>query len=65
MDQYLRANPETFETRIYGVSALGGSEQELAAELNKLAPQDRVELVEDAHNSRDLTRPLRWLLGLN
>jgi double-GTPase-like protein len=64
LDQYLRANPETFVTKIYGVSALGGTEEELK-ELSKLRPQDRVQLVEDAQPSRDLTRPLRWLLNLD
>jgi hypothetical protein len=62
--QYLRANAEVFTTKIYGVSALGGTEEELK-ELSKLPPQDRVKLVEDTTPSRDLTRPLRWLLELD
>jgi hypothetical protein len=62
--QYLRANPETFVTKIYGVSALGGTDEELK-ELSKLRPQDRVQLVEDMQSSKDLTRPLRWLLDLD
>jgi len=66
LDQYLRSNPETFRAKIYGVSALGGTEQELK-ELSKLPPQDRVKIVEDgaAAASQDLTRPLRWLLGMD
>jgi len=65
LDQYLRANAETFTTKIYGVSALGGTEEELK-QLNKLPPQDRVKLVEeDDTASKDLTRPLRWLLVLD
>ena len=29
LEQYLRANPENFTVKIYGVSALGGTEEEL------------------------------------
>jgi hypothetical protein len=64
LDQYLHANPETFETRIFGVSALGGTEAELMDGLNRLPPQERVKLVEGTTASKDLTRPLRWLLEL-
>jgi hypothetical protein len=64
LDQYLRANSTTFVTKIYGVSALGGTEEELK-ELSRLPPQDRVKLVEGQQASRDLTRPLRWLLELD
>jgi hypothetical protein len=64
LDQYLRANPGTFVTKIYGVSALGGTEAELK-ELSKSPPQDRVKLVEEQQSSQDLTRPLRWLLELD
>jgi hypothetical protein len=64
LDQYLRSNSESFTTKIYGVSALGGTEEELK-ELSKLPPQDRVKIVEDGLQSKDLTRPLRWLLALD
>jgi len=64
LDQYLRANPESFLSKVYGVSALGGTEEELLEGLNKVPPQDRVKLAEGSASSRDLTRPLRWLLGL-
>jgi hypothetical protein len=62
--QYLRSNHDVFVTKIYGVSALGGTEEELK-ELRKLPPHDRVKLVEDDHCSKDLTRPIRWLLSLS
>ena len=65
LDQYLRANRDTFVTSIYGVSALGGNEEELRGELGKLPPPDRVKLVEGTESSKDLTRPLRWLLALD
>jgi len=64
LDQYLRANSETFTVRVYGVSALGGDEEELK-ELSKLPPQDRVKFVEGTQESKDLTCPLRWLLCLD
>jgi hypothetical protein len=64
LDQYLRANTSVFTSKIYGVSALGGTEAELK-EMVRLPPQDRVKLVEDTQSSKDLTRPLRWLLGLD
>jgi hypothetical protein len=64
LDQYLRSNSGTFVTKIFGVSALGGTEDELK-ELNRLSPQARVKLVEGDTPSKDLTRPLRWLLGLD
>lgn len=64
LDQYLYSNPESFVTRIYGVSALGGTAEELK-ELSKYPPQDRVRLVDGSNESKDLTRPLRWLLGLD
>lgn len=63
LDQYLRTNSEVFATKIYGVSALGGTPEELQ-ELKKLPPQERVKLVDDSGSSRDLTRPLRWLITL-
>ena len=64
LDQYLRSNAETFVRKVYGVSALGGTEEELK-ELSRVPPQDRVNLVEDTQSSKDLTRPLRWLLKLD
>jgi hypothetical protein len=64
LDQYLECNEDQFTSRIYGVSALGGTEEELKG-LRKLPPQDRVKIVDDSGSSKDLTRPLRWLLGLD
>jgi hypothetical protein len=63
LSQFLRTNDDTFEVKIYGVSARGGTFEELE-ELRKKPPTERVKIVDDAHSSRDLTRPLRWLLGL-
>ena len=62
--QYLSSNPETFGVRIYGVSALGGSDEELK-ELSHIPPHERAKIVENGDCSSDLTRPLRWLLRLD
>ena len=62
--QYLAGNSRTFDFRVYGVSALGGTFEELK-ELRKLPPAERVKIVEDSAQSRDLTRPVRWLLELD
>ncbi len=59
--QYIRANPDRFTARIYGVSAYGGTPDELG-ELLEQAPHERVRLTEGTETTRDLTRPLRWLL---
>jgi Double-GTPase 1 len=62
--QYLRANPQSFTSRTYGVSAYGGKPGELGA-LAERPPHERSQLVEGAETSNDLTRPLRWLLELD
>jgi len=64
LHQYLSTNDDTFATKVYGVSALGGDEAELK-ELNRLPPEERVKIVDGDHSSKDITRPLRWLLQLD
>lgn len=64
LDQYLRANSATYLSKVYGVSALGGTEGELK-ELSRLPPQKRARIVDGAVSGNDLTRPLRWMLGLD
>lgn len=66
LHQYLGANPEWFEARIYGVSAQGGDYE---------APADRAKLTENLLHaerviingpdceSHDLTAPIHWLLS--
>jgi len=65
--QYLRANPEQFISKIYGVSAFGGepSKQKEVSPLAGRPPHERVQVCEGTETSSDLTRPLRWLLELN
>ena len=60
--QYLQANPEQFRSHIYGVSARGGDDA-AQAKLLSLQPYERVWLKDGAEVTKDLTRPLRWLLG--
>jgi len=62
--QYLRANPHAITTRVFGVSAYGGTPNELG-ELLEQAPHERVRLTEGTETNRDLTRPLCWLLELD
>jgi len=61
LHQYLHANPEFFRSRIYGVSARGGAD-DAQAELVRLPPHERVWLKDGDEVSKDLSRPLRWLL---
>lgn len=66
LDQFLRGNIDMFRTRVFGVSARGGDNTpEEIARLTKFdRPSDRIIVVDGAHRSNDLTRPVRWLLGL-
>ena len=66
LDQFLRGNTEMFRIRVFGVSARGGGNTpEEIARLTKFdRPSDRILVVDGSHRSNDLTRPVRWLLGL-
>jgi hypothetical protein len=64
LSQYLRANPDRFATRIFGVSAQGG---DLTRDGERLLLEDvparRIVVVEDASQTHDLTAPVRWAMG--
>ena len=64
--QYLENNCDTFPFRIFGVSARGGgtSSDEVERLTKFVNARDRVIIVDGDHRSSDLTRPVRWLLGL-
>jgi hypothetical protein len=64
--QYLESNREIFPFRTFGVSARGGgtSAKEIERLTNLNHPRERVIIVDGEHRSNDLTRPVRWLLGL-
>jgi hypothetical protein len=66
LDQFLQSNADTFRSRVFGVSARGGGLT--AAEIKRLVgfdrPAERVLVVDGPRRSNDLTRPVRWVLGL-
>ena len=64
LHQYLKANSEMFRSKIYGVSARGGNDEAQAA-LALLPAHERVWLRDGDEITKDLTRPLRWLLSLD
>jgi hypothetical protein len=67
LDQFVASHPELFLVRVFGVSARGGGNT--PAEVDRLSafdrPSERVLIVDGAHRSNDLTRPIRWLLDLH
>lgn len=64
--QFLECNRDAFPFRSFGVSARGGgtSPEEIERLTNIVHARERVIIVDGAHRSNDLTRPVRWLLGL-
>jgi hypothetical protein len=64
--QYLESNCGVYPFRAFGVSARGGgtTEEEIKRLTKLVHARDRVILVDGNHRSNDLTRPVRWLLGL-
>lgn len=66
LKQFLDNNSDVFDTRAFGVSARGGDgSKEETARLTALdCASERVILVDGNHRSNDLTRPIRWLLGI-
>ena len=64
LSQYLLSNADVFEAKIFGVSAHGGEPSKLG-EIANLPPHQRVTVTDGTTESRDLTRPLRWLLRID
>lgn len=62
--QYLRANPDSLVEKIYGVSAYGGQPDQLGT-LAEQPAHERSRLTDGEETTRDMTRPLRWLLQLD
>lgn len=64
--QFLECNRNTFPFRAFGVSARGGgtSAEEILRLTSLDHARDRVTIVDGEHRSCDLSRPVRWLLGL-
>ncbi len=68
LHQFLISNPELFNYHVYGVSACGGvtasgEKKNDQAKLVQSLPHERVWLKDDNEPTRDITRPVRWLLG--
>lgn len=62
--QFLESNPESFEHRIWGISAQGGElSREVAATLKQKVPSERISCVCVDFDGHDLTVPLVWLNG--
>ena len=69
--QYLVANPDSFEFRVYGISAQGGDlpkddddteeKQKNREELLRKPPSERVVCIGPDTNPHDLTAPICWL----
>ena len=66
LSQFLSNRPTTVEFHVFGVSDGGGGTTK--AEIERLTSilrlSERVLIVDGAHRSNDLSRPIRWLLGL-
>lgn len=64
LDQFLKNNPDSFEVRIYGVSAQGGKVTgDARTQLLKLPPSHRIQCVGPDTGVHDLSAPLVWLSG--
>jgi hypothetical protein len=62
--QFVEANDDRFDAKVFGVSAQGGSYAD-AATMRKAhhRASDRIKVVYDAVLSHDITAPVRWTLG--
>jgi hypothetical protein len=66
LDQYLRANPEQFSTKFYGISAQGADFKQKAEveELqNKHNTAERIRVRFDGRDCHDITEPIRWVMS--
>lgn len=63
LHQFLSSNPQSFEIKIYGVSAQGGTMQEESRKqlLAKHTASERIRCVGGEANIHDLTAPIAWL----
>ncbi|HEY1528526.1 MAG TPA: hypothetical protein VGH51_20050 [Candidatus Angelobacter sp.] len=64
LHQYLTMNPETFQFRVYGVSAQGGDNKDDALSLRAFSePSKRVKVAGPNCAEHDITAPLIWVLS--
>jgi len=64
LHQFLSTNRESFDSRIYGVSAQGGNVRSSPAkqELLHKTPSERIQCVGVHPDVHDLTDPVLWLM---
>lgn len=64
LHQYLDANSDFIELRVYGISAQGGAYEESTDDLLlKLNPSERIKIVGEDCRPHDVTAPIAWLLA--
>lgn len=67
LDQFLRANPENFVYKVFGLSALGVAidDEERTKEFQETVAtaSERIKVVRDGSSSHDITLPVKWALG--
>jgi hypothetical protein len=62
LHQFLAANPDSFKSRVYGISAQGGDVRgQRRAELLRMTPSERIACVGPETEPHDLTSPILWL----
>ena len=66
LTQFLYSHTNIFPFRVFGMSARGaGTSHDDIVHLTSFErPRDRLLVVDGSHRSKDITRPVRWLLGL-
>lgn len=67
LDQYLKTNPDLFEIKLYGISALGGdiNDTQKLKELLEMEQTDRMTCECDLTSSSDITAPIVWMMAEN
>lgn len=63
LTQFLKANLEVFERRVYGVSAQGGDLKDATGLLEGHISSQRIVIVGYNCNQNDLTEPVKWLMS--
>ncbi|OLY65079.1 hypothetical protein BWD12_11875 [Leptospira santarosai serovar Bananal] len=67
--QFIKTNQDSFEFRIFGISAQGGDISQVNDEKNnnirdtllRKIPSQRIQCITSNHNGHDLTIPICWL----
>ena len=64
LQQYLDANADSVQLRVYGISAQGGAYEKGTDDLlEKLNPAERIKIVGNDCRPHDVTAPIAWLLS--